>query len=196
MAVVAFNCVVVISAYSQLDSAVPLYARVFLGVPIAAIGLILAANTGFIVLAQLPIARFVRQLPRTRTMSLCGGAWASAWLIGEVASLERGLAAAAWLGLFAVVFGVGECLLGATIGPLVADLAPPAARGRYMATFNLSWSLGLLIGPSLGGLLVGSFLRPSMWVIWAAVSVGLIVWARILGRHLPGAMNIPPPAAA
>jgi MFS family permease len=192
MAVVVFNGVVVISAYSQLDSAVPLYARVFLAVPTAAIGLMLAANTGFIVLAQLPIARFVRRLRRTRTLMLAGGAWTATWLVGEVASLHRGLVAAAWLGLFAVVFGVGECLLSATIGPLVADMARPAARGRYMATFNLSWSLGLLIGPSLGGLVVGSFLRPAMWLLWAAVSFGLVLWGRALGQHLPDSVNVPP----
>ncbi|MGA9775844.1 MAG: MFS transporter [Candidatus Dormiibacterota bacterium] len=195
MAVVAFNGVVVMSAYAQVDSAVPLYARVFLAVPTTAIGLILAANTGFIVLAQLPIARAVRRLRRTQTMALSGAVWAAAWLIGEVASLERGLAAAVWLGLFAVVFGAGECLLSSVIGPLVADLAPPAARGRYMATFNLSWSVGLFIGPSVGGLLVGSFLRSSMWMIWAFVSGGLVLWARLLGRHLPEAVNVPPPAS-
>jgi MFS family permease len=100
--------------------------------------------------------------------------------------------AAAWLGLFAVVFGVGECLLSATIGPLVADMARPAARGRYMATFNLSWSLGLLIGPSLGGLVVGSFLRPAMWLLWAAVSFGLVLWGRALGQRLPDSVNVPP----
>jgi len=192
MAVVGFNGIVVIAAYSQLDSAVPLYARVFLAVPTAAIGLMLAANTGFIVVAQLPVARAVRRLPRSRTMSLGGMAWMGAWLIGEVASLNRGLVAAAWLGLFAVVFGLGECLLSSTIGPLVADLAPPHARGRYMATFNLSWSVGLLIGPSVGGLLVGSFLRPSMWLIFAFISLILVVWGRVLGQHLPLSANTPP----
>ncbi len=192
MAVVGFNGVVVIAAYAQLDSAVPLYARVFLAVPTAAIGLILAANTGFIVIAQLPIARAVRRLPRSRAMSLGGLAWMAAWLIGEVASLNRGLTAAAWLGLFAVVFGVGECLLSSTMGPLVADLAPAHARGRYMATFNLSWSVGLLVGPSVGGILVGSFLRPSMWLIFAAISLVLVVWGRLLGQHLPESANIPP----
>ncbi len=193
MAVVVFNGVVVISGYSQLDSAVPLYARVFLAVPTAAIGLMLAANTSFIVLAQLPIARAVRRLPRTQTMALCATVWALAWMIGEFASLQHGLAAAAWLGVFAVTFASGECLLSATIGPLVADMAPPAARGRYMATFNLSWSVGLLIGPSVGGLLVGSFLRPTMWLIWALVSLGLVALARFLGRVLPRSVNLPPP---
>jgi hypothetical protein len=34
--------------------------------------------------------------------------------------------------------------------PLVADLAPPSLRGRYMATIGLSWWAGLALGPIAG----------------------------------------------
>jgi MFS family permease len=189
MALIAFNAVVVLSTYAQLDTSVPLYARVFLGVPTVALGAILAANTAFIVLAQLPISRAVRHLDRTRTLALSAGAWMLAWMIGEVASLTHGLSASVWLGVFAVCFGLGECLLSATIGPLVADLAPAAVRGRYMAAFNLSWGVGLLVGPTIGGLVVGSVLRPGMWFLWAAVGAGLVIFAGRLGRHLPASVN-------
>ncbi|MGC2191574.1 MAG: MFS transporter [Candidatus Dormiibacterota bacterium] len=189
MALIAFNAVVVLSTYAQLDSSVPLYARVFLGVPTVALGLILAANTAFIVIAQLPISRAVRHLDRSRTLALSASAWLLTWLIGEVASLTHGLTASLLLGVFAVCFGLGECLLSATIGPLVADLAPAAVRGRYMAAFNLSWGLGLLIGPTIGGLVVGSFLRPGMWLLWATVAACLVLFAERLGRRLPASVN-------
>ncbi|MGH7640653.1 MAG: MFS transporter, partial [Candidatus Dormibacteria bacterium] len=139
LALILFNTLVVLCTYAQLDSVVSLYARVFLAVPTLALGLILAANTAFIVVAQLPVSRAVRHLDRTRTLALSAAVWSCTWMIGEVASLFHGMAASALLGLFAVVFGLGECLLSATIGPLVADLAPAAVRGRYMAAFNLSW---------------------------------------------------------
>ena len=189
LALIVFNALVVLSTYAQLESAVPLYARVFLGVPTVALGAILATNTAFIVLAQLPISRAVRRLDRSRTLALSAAAWLFAWLIGEVASLTHGLTASLLLGVFAVCFGLGECLLSATIGPLVADLAPAAVRGRYMAAFNLSWGIGLLVGPALGGLVVGSFLRPGMWLLWAAVAACLIVFAERLGRRLPAIAN-------
>ncbi|HEY6537462.1 MAG TPA: MFS transporter [Candidatus Dormibacteraeota bacterium] len=195
LALIAFNALVVLSTYAQLDSSVPLYARVFLGVPTFALGVILAANTAFIVVAQLPISRAVRHLDRTQTLALSAAAWMLTWLIGEVASLTHGLAASLLLGLFAVCFGLGECLLSATIGPLVADLAPPAVRGRYMAAFNLSWGVGLLLGPAIGGLVVGSVVRPGMWVLWAVVALGLVLFARRLGRHLPAAANRGPLAS-
>jgi len=189
LALIGFNCLVVLSTYAQLDSSVPLYAHLFLGVPTVALGAILAANTAFIVIAQLPIGRAVRHLDRSRTLALSGVAWLATWLVGEVASLTHGMAAIWILGLFAVLFGLGECLLSATIGPLVADLAPPAVRGRYMAAFNLSWSVGLLLGPAIGGLVVGSFLRPGMWLLWAVVALVLVVWAERLGRRLPASAN-------
>jgi MFS family permease len=189
LALIAFNAVLVLSTYAQLETSVPLYARVFLGVPTVALGVILAANTGFIVLAQLPISRAVRHLDRSRTLGLSAGAWVLTWLIGEVASLTHGLTASLLLGVFAVCFGLGECLLSATIGPLVADLAPAAVRGRYMAAFNLSWGMGLLVGPTIGGLVVGSVLRPGMWLLWATVAAGLVIFAQRLGKHLPVAAN-------
>jgi MFS family permease len=192
---IGFNAMVVLSTYAQLETSVPLYAHVFLGVPTFALGVILAVNTAFIVIAQLPITRAVRHLNRSRILALSAGAWLLAWLWGELASLTHGLEASLLLGVFAVCFGLGECLLSATIGPLVADLAPAAIRGRYMAAFNLSWGLGLLVGPTIGGLVVGSVVRPGMWLIWAAVAAGLVVWAGRIGRRLPTSVDRPPLAS-
>lgn len=189
---IGFNAMVVLSAYAQLDTSVPLYAHVFLGVPTFALGVILAVNTAFIVLAQLPITRAVRHLDRSRILGLSAVAWLLAWLWGEVASLSHGLEASLLLGVFGVCFGLGECLLSAAIGPLVADMAPAAVRGRYMAAFNLSWGVGLLLGPTIGGLVVGSVVRPGMWLLWAAVAAGLMLWAARLGQRLPAGVNRPP----
>lgn len=195
LVLIAFNAVVVLSTYAQLETSVPLYARVFLGVPTFALGVILAANTAFIVLAQLPIARAVRHLNRSRTLTLSAAAWLLTWMVGEVASLTHGLEASLLLGVFAICFGLGECLLSATMGPLVADLAPPSVRGRYMAAFNLSWGIGLLVGPTIGGLVVGSVVRPGMWLLWAAVAATLVIWAERMGRRLPASANRPPLAS-
>jgi MFS family permease len=189
---IGFNAMVVLSAYAQLDTSVPLYAHVFLGVSTFALGIILAVNTAFIVLAQLPITRSVRHLDRSRILGLSAGAWLLAWLWGEAASLTHGLEASLLLGVFGVCFGMGECLLSAAMGPLVADMAPAAVRGRYMAAFNLSWGIGLLLGPAIGGLVVGSVVRPGMWLLWAAVSAGLVLYAARLGQRLPASANHPP----
>jgi MFS family permease len=50
----------------------------------------------------------------------------------------------------AIAVGIGECFHTAALMPLVADLAPPAVRGRYMAATALSWWTGLALAPTLG----------------------------------------------
>lgn len=63
--------------------------------------------------------------------------------------LELGVAEAALLAAVVLV-GVGECLHTTALMPLVADLAPLALRGRYMAATGFSWWLGLALAPTLG----------------------------------------------
>jgi hypothetical protein len=48
------------------------------------------------------------------------------------------------------VIGAGECFHTAVLMPLVANLAPPGIRGRYVATMGLSWWTELALGPILG----------------------------------------------
>ena len=50
---------------------------------------------------------------------------------------------------------VGECFHTMAIMLLIADLAPAAERGRYMATMGFSWWIGLTIAPTVGGELLG-----------------------------------------
>jgi MFS family permease len=50
----------------------------------------------------------------------------------------------------AVAIGIGECLHTTALIPLVADLAPPSIRGRYMAAVGLSWWIALALGPTVG----------------------------------------------
>ncbi|MGH7903446.1 MAG: MDR family MFS transporter [Candidatus Dormibacteraceae bacterium] len=191
LGLVGFNSVVVMTGYAQLDSAMPLYAKTYLGVQPSALGLILAANTAFIVVLQLPITRAVRHLRRTRVLAAFAGTWAVAWLIGFGASAMTGLAAAVGLGVTAVVFGIGECLLTSTMAPLSMDLAPETARGTYMASVSLSWSVGLLVGPALGGVVVGSALHQAFWPLLALSAVGLVGWALALEARIPGGANRP-----
>ena len=67
-----------------------------------------------------------------------------------------------------IVFAVGECLHGTVQGPLVADLAEPRLIGRYMALSSLSWQIGFIVGPALGGVVLDA--QPvALWPLAAAV---------------------------
>ena len=91
---------------------------------------------------------------------------------------------------------VWECLHTTVLMPLVADLAPAALRGRYMATVGLSWWLGLALAATLGTQLV-SVSPPAAMLAAAAVALTAGLSALALERELPAAIRLTPrPAEA
>jgi MFS family permease len=91
--------------------------------------------------------------------------------------------------------GVGECLHTTVLMPLVADLAPPALRGRYMAMTGLSWWLGLALAPTLAAQLLSASPTAAM-LASAAVAAAAAVSALALERELPPATRRTPQARA
>ena len=80
--------------------------------------------------------------------------------------------------------GVAACLYDAVQGPLASDLAPPDLLGRYMAVTGISWQLGFIIGPAVGGFLLG--LEPAaLWPVMASVCVLAGGYALVLERRIP-----------
>ncbi len=93
----------------------------------------------------------------------------------------------------AIAFGVGECLHATAFMPLIADLAPPALRGRYMATAGLSWWLGLAIAPTVGGQLL-AVSAPLALLAGAGLAVLALMLLRAFAPALPaGVRSIPQP---
>jgi MFS family permease len=90
-----------------------------------------------------------------------------------------------------IAVGVGECFHATALMPLVADLAPPALRGRYMATVGLSWWLGLALAPTLGTQLL-SVSPPAAMLTAAAVALAAALSALALERDLPSAARLTP----
>ena len=88
--------------------------------------------------------------------------------------------------LATLVFGVGETLQGPTQAPLVADLAPDYLRGRYFALSAMSWSAGAILGPAVGGTLLG-WHPLAVWPVAAAVCVLSAGGCLLLERRLPRA---------
>ena len=94
-------------------------------------------------------------------------------------------------GLAAVVFGLGECFQGPVQGALVADLAPARLRGRYMAVSTISWDIGFVVGPAVGGFILQS--EPlALWPLAAAVCLLAGAGAIVLERDLPREVRLTP----
>jgi MFS family permease len=197
---VGLNVVFVTAGIAQLMVGLPVFAKNVAGVDEDAIGLIFLANTVFIVLTQLPVAKLIEGHRRMQMLTLMCVVWAAAWLlVGLGGARLEATAAAIVFGVAVVVFAVGETLHGPTWGPLVADLAPPRLRGRYMALSTASWGIGLVIGPAAAGAIL-SWRPVALWPLAAAVLLSAGVGALALERWLPPEFRRAPvrarPAAA
>jgi len=191
VSIVGLNVLFIAFGYAQLEL-LPVFAKNHNGVSERWIGLIFFSNTMALVLAQLPVARLVEGRRRMRALALMPAGFALAWLVVLLGALwlERSAAALVFVGASAV-FGLATCVHGPTQGALVADLAPPALRGRYMALSSVSWELGYVIGPALGGLVLST--EPlALWPIAAAVCALSVAPVLALERRLPADVRLTP----
>jgi MFS family permease len=128
---------------------VPPFAEEQIGMNTRLIGLLLLANAVTVVVAQVPVARFAEGRRRAMMMALAAIIFVGACLLVVVAGMNTGIAYAALVAA-SISIGLGECFHTTVLIPLVADLAPPSLRGRYMASIGLSWWIGLALAPTLG----------------------------------------------
>jgi MFS family permease len=154
---VAVNMVMVAFGIAPMFVLLPAFAKVQAHVAETAIGVIYAANTLTIVAAQLPLTRLTSARNRMHVLRASSLIWVASWLacLGAGALLT-GVPAAAVIGVAAVAYAAGECLYSAIMLPTTTALAPDHLRSRYLGATGLAWQAGFLIGPSLGGLVLGA----------------------------------------
>ena len=178
------NFLFVTAGYSLINL-LPQFARDHSHVSEREIGLIFAVNTGVIVLAQLPLSRWIEGKRRMRALALMPALWAVAWLLvdGTGAWLDATPAFIAFA-VAAGVFGVGECFHGPAHQALVADIGPPHLRGRYFAVHSLSWGLAGTVGPAAGGFILAA--APfALWPLASAVCILAVAGSLALERFVP-----------
>ncbi len=180
----ALNVVFVTAATFMFELLAP-FAKNHSQVTEKGIGALWFVNAFLIVVIQLPIAKLVEGRRRMRAMALMAVIWGVSFLIvlAGGAWLTRGAAAAVFI-VAAAVFAVGECLHGATQGPIVADLAPAHLVSRYMAVSSLTWQVGFIIGPAGGGFLL-QHAPLALWPVGTAICALGALWALGLERRLP-----------
>jgi MFS family permease len=132
------------------------------GLTPAQYGTIIALNGALIVIVTVPLTRWLQRYPRSHVLAISSvflglGFGATTW-----ASTPTEYAATV------VVWTVGE-VIGAAVGPaIVADLAPPALRGRYQGVFGFSFAAAALVAPLVGGAVYD---RLGGQVLWAGCAV-------------------------
>ena len=142
----------------------------------------LLSINGFVVLLGNPFAKRLIERVGARSALVVGCAL---FLIGELAFLSSsGLVTFA---LAMTIFTLGEILVVPSEYMLVDDISDDRNRGSYFGAHSFS-TVGNFIGPTLGGMMLGAFGGPAMFLLFAgfaAASAALF----IIGT------NMPPPKA-
>jgi MFS family permease len=178
------NFLFVFAGYS-LFTLLPVFAHDESGLSERQIGAIFFVNTAVIVVAQLPLSRWIEGRRRMRALALMPLLWAVAWLLVDAAGfwLTAG-AAFAVIALAAVFLGIGECFHGPAHQALVSDIGPPSLRGRYFAVHSLSWGLAGTLGPAVGGFILAA--APfALWPLASAVCVVAALGVLAIERFIP-----------
>jgi MFS family permease len=151
--------------YMQMYTTLSVYLRGSHGVNERGYGILLSLNAALVVLFQFPIARRIGR----RNPALVMAAGTALYGVGFGLYGISGIYAL-FLGAIIIVT-LGEMLVMPVGSAIVAQLAPPEMRGRYMATFNFGWVLAAAAGPLLAGLVMDN--TDSRWVWFLAFSAAL-----------------------
>ncbi|MFF3426631.1 MFS transporter [Streptomyces sp. NPDC002602] len=185
--------------YSALSVLFPLYIVTWLHGPDSLTGAAFTVNTALCAGAGVLIASRVRRSGARRTRSAALGAllFAAAFVGQIVLGTVRPGPTATLIALLVivVVYTVGELVHSPSGGALSVSAAPEAVRGRYLATYQLSYSLASALAPSLfTGLLAVDGRLP--WAVLTVAALGAALALTRLERRLPAeAVYAVPPAA-
>lgn len=107
----------------------------------------------------------------------------SGFVVFTVGSLLCGLApTVGWLIAARVLQGVGGALILALGMAIITDAFPPAERGRALGIAGSIVSVGIVLGPTLGGLIIENL--SWHWIFFVNVPIG-ILGTYLAWRHIP-----------
>jgi MFS family permease len=151
------------------------------GISASGYGALMAINGAMIVVLQPMITRLIAGRKRTSVLAV------SALLLGTGFGLHGVVGAAAGYALAIAVWTLGEIANLPTSSAVVADLAPPALRGRYQGVYGMSWGVASCTGPLIGGLFLGGPGGRALWFscfgVMALVACGHVALGRARERR-------------
>jgi predicted MFS family arabinose efflux permease len=173
-------CLILYLASSQLISTLSVYTVSHAGFTTAQFGTLLTLNGLMITLVQYPASRLMSRFSIATVLTT--GA-----LLYAVGYFAVGFVGSYWLcfGAIAVVTS-GEICCTPSIMTVVGRLASSNWRGRYMAFIGMSETLGMSLGPLMGGLLLDKFSGKPLivWGITAVLAVCAAIGFSLFGRRI------------
>ncbi|MBR7834911.1 MFS transporter [Actinospica durhamensis] len=164
----------------------PLYIASALPHLIWAVGPLLVMNTVVQALLQPAMVRWTRNLSRQIPLAMAGALWAC-WALATLAArhVPSDLAVPACT-VAILCYSAAQMLHLPASTAMATDAAPIDVRGRYLATFQYSFSIAGMIAPSMfSTLLVLGADVP--WAVVSAVAIGTIPLLMAIAPRLPAA---------
>lgn len=170
---------------SQLEAAVPLLVNSMPGGGATLAGTVIAANTIAVISVQMLVERQSRRHRNVTVLSSAPAIWLASWVIFGTAVLLHNALTPPLLIAFAVVFAVAESVYSCSFQPYLIDVAGENNMARVSAMSSMSWSTGLLLGPSVGATLAGSLTGPVYAAVMMAgcLVISILVLSTARGRH-------------
>ncbi|MGA5192847.1 MFS transporter [Streptomyces exfoliatus] len=171
--------------YSALSVLLPVYAMNQFDLPASVAGPLFAVNTALCAFAGVPVGRLGRRFARRTRVAAVGALVFATAFIGYalLGDMPRQGVMVGLVGLL-ILYTIGELVHSPSAGALSVSAAPAETRGRYLATYQLSWALSQTLAPSLfTGLLVVDDRLP--WLVLAASSTAGAIVLLALERRLP-----------
>lgn len=167
-----------------LTIGVPVYVVDALHAPLWVIGALIALSTVLIATLQTVVVRLLEPYRRTRALMLSGLLWGSWCALLTLALVVPQRLLLPVLFVATCLYALAELIHDPTSNALAAETSPDALRGRYLAIFQLSWSIAAIVAPGLFTLLFT--VHPIFpWLLMA----GLILCASLtifwIEPHLP-----------
>lgn len=176
LGITAANLLIALS-YVAMAAGMPIYLTRDLNVPQAMSGMVFAINTAMVAILGVPVARLVLRARRTRAAALGAAVFAGSFvLFAGLQLLHTGVVAGVLVA--AVIYTGAELIHSAPAQGISVQTPPDHLRGRYLATYQLSWSIARAVAP----LLITFLLGLGSWQLWAGLGAAALLGALLLIR--------------
>jgi MFS family permease len=172
---------IVLVVYQQQYGALAVYLRDVHNISSKSYGVMLSITGLEVVLFQIWISRTIRKYPPFLMMTLGALFFMIGFaMIGFVRGFEFFL-------LAVIIATVGEMILFPTNKALAANFSPAEMRGRYMAVYDLGWTIPATFGPAAAGLILDNYDPNLLWyiggILCAVAAIGFYALHLWLGRQ-------------
>ena len=117
----------------------------------------LVVNGITVVVLSIPISRWLQRWSPATGLSIAAICTGTGFFLTQFARTTPEYAATIF------IWTLGEIAIASTTPALISRIAPPGQQGVYQASYSMSWSVGILLGPTVGGFVLQTFGERVLW---------------------------------